>query len=233
MRLNKFIALSSRYSRRAAEKLILEGKIKINGEVVNKLAIQVDPKKDKVEIEEKTIQPCKEKIYIALHKPAGYICTCKDTHKRKTVLNLIDEKFKVYPIGRLDKETEGLLILTNDGELTLKLTHPRFHCPKQYLVKIDTFLTKKQTEKIKNGICLGMFKTSPAKIDKVDKGKIIKITIFEGKKRQIRRMFEALGRKVIYLRRIKIGNLALGSLPKGKYRFLSKEEVKKLTQHIC
>lgn len=221
MRLQKYIALSTRYSRRKAEKLIDEGRISVNGTIVRGQGTSVNTSRDIVELDGVKLTPNEEHLYIMLHKPAGYLSTKSDTHDRKTVIDLIGNK-EVYPVGRLDKETEGLLLLTNDGDFAYKVMHPKFEHEKEYLVHLKSKISDEDKNKLEKGIVLYGEKTAPCVISNM-KENSCNITIHEGKKRQIRRMFEAIGNKVIYLKRIRIGKLLLGSLKKGEYKIITKE----------
>ncbi len=228
MRINKFISLNSAYSRRKADQLIKDGKVKINGETLKQLGVNIDVEKDSVEIDAKKIKIQSEKIYIALNKPAGYISTRSDELNRKTVMELLPKIDNLKPVGRLDKETEGLLIFTNDGELINQLTHPRFECDKEYYLEVKGELTDEKKEKLEKGITIENKKTKKAKIKILKKTKektIVIITIQEGRKRQIRKMFDYVKLPVKYLKRIRIGKLKLDSLKKGEYKFLNKKDI--------
>lgn len=225
IRLQKYIAGCTNYSRRKAEELIEQGRISVNGEVVTKQGVSVHPSRDTVTLDGKKLTPIEEHIYIILHKPAGYLSTKSDTHDRKTVIDLVPEK-NVYPVGRLDKDTEGLLLLTNDGDFAYQVTHPKFEHEKEYTVHLKSPLSPTQKEKIERGIIIDGSKTSPCEITNI-KNNICNITIHEGKKRQIRRMFEAVGNHVIYLKRIRIGQLKLGTLKKGEYKVITRSQAEK------
>jgi len=228
MRLQKFIAANSGYSRRKAEDLISNCEVKINGKTQNKLGIIINPEKDKIQVKGVLIKPNTKKIYIALNKPAGYTSTKKDSHAEKTVMDLIPFP-NINPVGRLDKDTTGLLLLSNDGDFAYKITHPKFEHEKEYIVHLQNNLQLKDKNILEQGVILNGKKTSKCKIKK---GKSIKpndfvcnIIIHEGRKRQIRRMFEEVGNKVIYLKRIRIGKINLGNLEEGKFRILKPEEI--------
>lgn len=228
MRINKFIANNSNFSRRKVDQLILEGQVFVNGEKITEPGIQINPEKDKIKIFNKEIQSSAKKFYLILNKPAGYITTRKDEQKRQTVMDLIPQDFHLKPVGRLDKDTEGLLIFTNDGELINELTHPKFHLKKEYLAIIEGKLKEKEKENLENGIVLDNKKTLPAKIEILEKNKEetrLKITIREGRKRQIRKMFAYFHHPVKYLRRERIGKLILANLPIGKHKFITKKEI--------
>jgi len=217
MRIQRFIALNSSFSRRAAEKLIDEGRVKLNGKTVIEQGVQVVPG-DSVKVNGKLLKPVEEKITIMLNKPKGYVTTKSDELNRKTVMDLIPNK-NLVPVGRLDKDTEGLLLFTNDGDLAYNLTHPKFEHEKEYEVRLRNPLSKEDKEKLEKGVKIDGRRTAPSKITNL-KGKECNITIHEGRKRQIRRMFEVVGNKVIYLKRIRIGKLKLGTLKVGKFKIL-------------
>lgn len=218
MRIQRFIALNSAYSRRSAEKLIDEGLVKLNGKVVIKQGVKVEPG-DSVKINGKLLTPIKETITLMLNKPAGYVSTKNDEFNRETVMDLIPYK-DLVPIGRLDKDTEGLLLFTNDGDLAYNLTHPKFEHEKEYEVRLRNPLSREDKEKLEKGVRIDGRRTAPSKITKL-KGKECNITIHEGRKRQIRRMFEVVGNKVIYLKRIRMGKLKLGNLKKGNFKIIN------------
>lgn len=218
MRIQRFIALNSKYSRRAAEALIEDGRVKLNGKVINEQGIKVIPG-DSVKIDNKLITPSKQNITIMLNKPSGYVTTKSDELNRKTVMDLIPYK-DLVPVGRLDKDTEGLLLFTNDGNLAYNLTHPKFEHEKEYEVKIRDPLSKENKEKLEKGVRIDGKLTAPAKIINLNHNEC-NIIIREGRKRQIRRMFEVVGNKVIYLKRIRIGKIKLGNLKKGKFKIIN------------
>jgi 23S rRNA pseudouridine2605 synthase len=229
MRINKFIALNSEFSRRKADELIKKGKVFLNGHILKELGKDIDPEKDKITIEHPAMEEYQiinkkyQHIYIVLNKPIGFITTRKDEHGRKTVMDLVPKNQNLKPVGRLDSDTEGLLILTNDGEYINKHTHPKFECEKEYFCKINGLLTDDEKQKLQNGIIIHNKKTSKAKIVIVSRIKTettLKITIHEGRNRQIRKMFAFINLPVKYLQRIRIGEVSLGKLPIGRYRLL-------------
>ena len=219
-------------SRRAVDKLIGEGKVKVNDKMV-KLGDQIDPEKDKITVDSREVtKRGDEKVYIALNKPQGYTSTVAKIKGEKTVLELVKSNIRLYPVGRLDKDSTGLILLTNDGELAQKLTHPKFHTPKTYEVKVLGNVSKTQLEMIQKGIKLEEGITKPAdvkiKTQSLPHHSILEITIYEGKKRQIRRMLAVLHLHVLELKRISVGPIMLGNLPLGKYRNLTQEELASL-----
>lgn len=228
MRINKFISSNSGISRRKADELILEGKVFINGKKITKPGKIITPGEDKIEINGKKVETTSEKIYLALNKPAGFITTRKDEKNRKTVMDLVPKNKNLKPVGRLDKESEGLLLLSNDGEFINRLTHPKFECEKEYYVALSTPLEDKDKRRIEKGIKLEGKKTYPSKIKIIktnEKGTTLTITIHEGRNRQIRKMFASIGYNVEYLRRIRIGEIKIGNLQKSRYRRLKLTEI--------
>lgn len=231
MRLQKFIAANSSYSRRKAEALIANCKVKINGKTQCEPGITIDPEKDQVKVDDILIEPTIEKTYIALNKPAGYTSTKEDVHAEKTVMDLVPFD-DIHPVGRLDRDTTGLLLLSNDGDFTYKITHPKFEHEKEYIVHLENILNTKDQEILEKGIMLYGKKTAECKITKIHKENngeemtvVCHIIIHEGRKRQIRRMFEEIGNKVIYLKRIRIGEIHLSDLKEGEFRKLTPVEI--------
>lgn len=227
IRLNKYIANAGVCSRRAADKLIDEKKVKVNGKVVLEKGTVIDTYKDSVEVNGKKISISEEKVYILLNKPKGYITTAKEQFNRPFVLDLINEKERVYPVGRLDMDTSGLLILTNDGQLTNKITHPKNHIHKTYEAILKNELSNVDMQKLENGVDIGGYVTQPAKVQKLGDKKV-RITISEGKNRQVRKMFETVNNKVVELKRISIGKLTLENLEVGKFKYVKYEEICKV-----
>lgn len=228
IRLQKYLADSGICSRRKAEEYILAGRVKVNGEVINTLGTKVDDEKDKVYFDNKLLKQKEKKVYLMLNKPEGYVTTVKDQFDRKTVMDLIkDIPYRVVPIGRLDYDTSGLLLFTNDGEVVYKLTHPKHNIDKVYEAKIKGIPSKEEIKNFENGLYIDNYKTSKAKLEIIKTEKdtsIVRITIHEGKNRQVRKMCEKIGHSVIKLKRISIGNIKLGNLPVGEYRILNKKE---------
>ena len=237
-RLQKFLANQGICSRRKAEQYILEGKVKVNGKVVTELGTKINTEIDKIEFNEKLISGSVEKVYILLNKPIGYVTTVKDQFNRPTVMELLKErgnsiKTSVVPVGRLDMYTSGALILSNDGDFIYQVTHPKHEINKTYQVTVKGKITDDDVKKLQNGVDIGGYITKPAqvKIMKMDEEKNIsriEITIHEGKNRQVRRMCEAIERKVLALHRSKIGNINVKDLKLGNFRYLTDNEVKQL-----
>lgn len=227
IRLNKYIANAGVCSRRAADKLIDENKVKVNGKVVLEKGTVIDTYKDNVEVNGKKISISEEKVYILLNKPKGYITTAKEQFNRPFVLDLVNEKRRVYPVGRLDMDTSGLLILTNDGQLTNKITHPKNHIYKTYEAILKNELSNVDMQKLEKGVDIGGYVTQPAKVQKLGDKKV-RITISEGKNRQVRKMFETVNNKVVELKRISIGKLTLENLEVGKFKYVKYEEICKV-----
>jgi 23S rRNA pseudouridine2605 synthase len=231
MRLQKFLAHAGIASRRASENIIQQGRVKINGETVTEMGVLVC-QNDTVTVDGKLIKNEEEKIYIMLNKPVGYVSTVNDQFGRPTVLDLVsDIKERLYPVGRLDYDTSGLILLTNDGDFTFQMTHPKHEIDKVYEALISGVPCDHDIERFEAGLKIEDYLTSTAKIEIkkiVGKNSVVDITIHEGKNRQVRKMCDAIDHKVIALKRISIGPIALGNLPEGKWRSLSKAELKSL-----
>ncbi|MBQ7574728.1 MAG: rRNA pseudouridine synthase [Clostridia bacterium] len=230
VRLQKYIAMSGAASRRKAEELISEGRVKVNGSVISEQGVKVEIGADKVTLDNKELKVKDKKYYIMLNKPVGYVTTVKDQFDRPTVIDLVGDEInaRLFPVGRLDYETEGLLLLTNDGDFTYRVTHPKFHTDKTYIAVIGGGVSIQGMSALRKGVRIDNYTTSPADVTMLDAsaGKTtIKITIHEGKNRQVRKMFEAIGCKVIALQRIQIGQIELGNLPLGRWRHLTSHEV--------
>ncbi len=228
MRINKYLAESGICSRRAADKLVEEGAVKINGKIALPGA-EADPDKDRVTVNGKIINPVNHYEYYIMNKPKGCVCTAKDDKGRKTVMDFLPQDCaRVFPVGRLDYETEGLLIFTNDGELTYKLTHPKNEIPKTYVVKTEKPVSEKDLSALRSGIIIDGIKTKKCNVTLLKTyktGSKLQITITEGRNRQIRKMIEATGNSVDFLKRIKVGDLTVSGLNRGEVRKLRPEEI--------
>lgn len=233
-RLQKYLAECGIASRRKCEELINSGFIKVNGEIVTEMGMKIDTEKDVIKYKDKTVGKCEDKVYIMLNKPTGYVTTTKEQFNRKKVTDLIEGKGRrVYPVGRLDYNTSGLLILTNDGELAFKLTHPAHNVDKTYIAQVEGIPGEKELDRLRKGIVIEGYKTSPAEVEmiaKKDNCSVIRITIHEGRNRQVRKMFGSIGHDVKKLKRVAIGELSLGNLKKGEWRYLSEGEVQVLKE---
>ncbi len=229
MRLQKFLANAGIASRRKCEEYITKGRVEVNGKTVRELGFLVDPAKDKVKYLGEAVRSKQKKIYIMLNKPAGCVCTCKDDRGRQTVMKYVkDIDTRLYPVGRLDFTSEGLLILTNDGELANKLTHPKHHVQKKYLAVIDSNVTEEELTKLSKGVFIDGYKTNKCVMHLIsasEKRSEVLCVITEGKNRQVRKMFESIDRNVCYLKRVGVGDIKLGNLKKGIYRHLTKDEI--------
>ncbi len=233
IRLQKFLSNSGVASRRKCEELILAGKVSVNGKVVQELGTKINTDVDKVAYCGKLISNSEKLVYILLNKPIGYVTTAKDQFNRDTVLDLVKVKERVVPVGRLDMYTSGALILTNDGDFVYKVTHPKHEITKTYTVTLRGIIENQAVEKLRQGVEIDEYITRPAKVKilKTDEEKNIsrlEITIHEGKNRQVRKMCEAVGSKVIALHRSKIGDIGVKDLKLGNWRYLKEYEVKKL-----
>lgn len=233
IRLQKFLANSGVASRRKCEELILDGKVSVNGQIVKELGTKVNPAVDKVEYCGNPVFSSNKFVYILLNKPIGYVTTAKDQFDRDSVLDLVKVKERVVPVGRLDMYTSGALILTNDGDFVYKVTHPKHEITKTYTVTVRGVIENDAVEKLRNGVEIEDYKTRPAKVKilKTDEEKNIsrlEITIHEGKNRQVRKMCEAVGSKVVALHRSKIGDIGVKDLKLGTWRYLKDFEVKEI-----
>ena len=230
-RLQKYLSSCGVASRRKSEQLILDGRVRVNDNIIKDLGYKVD-KKDSVYVDDKLVEKT-DKVYYLLYKPEKIICSLKDEKGRKTVIDLINTKERVFPVGRLDYDTSGLLLITNDGELTQELTHPHGSIEKTYYAKIDGILTLNELKSLEKGIILDGVKTKKAylKVDKIDKKNnksYVYITITEGRNHQVKNMFSFFNHKVLKLKRVSYSFLNLDGLKKGEYRILSIKEVKQL-----
>lgn len=227
-RLQKILARAGIASRRKAEQIILEGRVTVNGQVVTELGAKADPERDKIKVDGKLIKLPRQYVYLALNKPRGCVTTVFDPQGRPTVMDLIrGVKARVYPVGRLDYHSEGLLLLTNDGAFAHAVTSASTHLPKTYLVKVNGMLTPEQEEEFRRGVPLGGRRTAPAGLKLVRRAvnPWYEVTLIEGRKHQVRLMFQHFGRLVEKLKRVRIGFLELGNLAPGEFRMLTPGEV--------
>ncbi len=230
MRLQKYLAECSVASRRKSEELILAGRVKVNGKIVNTLGTLVEAG-DKVEFDGKLVYPEEKTVYVALNKPKGVVSTAKDQFDRKAVTDLVEADVRLYPVGRLDYDTKGLIFLTNDGDFTYKLTHPSHNIKKTYVAVVKGEFTEEKADKLRTGVMLDGKKTAPATVtlDSVYENSCkVTLTIHEGRNRQVRRMFEAVGCTVSSLIRTRIGSVDIGNLKPGEWRYLTDKEVNNL-----
>ena len=233
-RLQKFIANQGICSRRKAEEYITSGRIKVNGNVIMELGTKIEPNKDIIEVDGKKISNISgKKVYILLNKPIGYVTTTRDQFNRNTVLDLVNIKEKVLPVGRLDMYTSGAIILSNDGDFIYKITHPKYEVEKTYNVTLKGQVTDEEIEQLRNGVQIENYVTGKAKVKilRIDKEKDlsrVELIIHEGKNREVRKMCEAIGRKVLALHRTKIGNISVKDLRLGTWRYLKPNEIKSL-----
>ena len=230
MRLQKYLALCNVASRRASEEIILSGRVMVNGIIITELGTKVK-EGDEVKVDGNVVSAESKKIYIMLNKPVGYVTTVSDDQGRPTVMDLVsgDIRKRLYPVGRLDFNTEGLLLLSNDGDFTYKITHPKHKLDKAYEVWVTGKAETNAIRKLEQGIYIDGRKTAPAKVDVLESSKgsaVLSITIHEGRNRQVRKMCQAVGFKVMGLRRVSEGGLVLGNLPLGKWRHLNENEVR-------
>ncbi len=235
IRINKYLASIGVGSRRQIDKLISKGLVEVNGTRLEELGTKIDPEKDKITIEGEEIQYEDPLTYLVLNKPKGVVSTTSDEMGRESVIDLVESSRRLYPVGRLDQDSEGLILLTNDGELTHKLTHPKFHIEKVYLVEVVGDTSEKILDKLRKGVRLKDGVTAPAKVSvEKNSGKrsILRFIITEGKNRQIRRMCGAVDLEVLSLKRISIGPIELGDLKLGKSRKLTEEEIKQLKSTV-
>ncbi len=235
IRLNKYLADMGIASRRKADEMILQGRIAVNSEVVRELGTKINPNLDVIEADGNRVDAPQQLIYIVLNKPTGVISSVTDPQGRKTVTGIVGSRDRLYPVGRLDEDSQGLILLTNDGNLAHKLTHPKFHIPKVYEAAISGQVKQEQIDEMRKGVKLEEGMTAPAQVREVRRGfnkTLLEITLFEGKKRQIRRMCATLHLHVLQLRRIQMGPIKLGDLEEGKWRNLTREEVELLMLEV-
>ena len=235
-RLQKILSRAGISSRRQAEELIRAGRVRLNGQVVRELGTKADPSRDRITVDGRSLRSAGKPVCILLNKPVGVVTTLSDPQKRPTVLDVLGKmRVRVFPVGRLDYHSAGLLLLTNDGELALRLTHPRYGVKKTYRVKVKGDVNEKALRRLRNGVRLKDGRTAPAVVritSSAERKTWLEITIAEGKRRQIRRMCEAVGLLVEKLVRTRLGPLKLGNLQPGHYRQLTDEELKKLRRTL-
>ena len=235
-RLQKYLAECGVASRRKCEELILQGKVKVNNQIVTELGVKVNPEKDIVKFEDKEVKPTSKMVYILLNKPIGYVTTADDQFGRDTVLDLVKVKERIVPVGRLDMYTSGALILTNDGDFVYKVTHPKHEIEKTYTVTVKGIIKNEEVEQLRKGVKIDDYITKPAKVKilKTDIEKNIsrlEIVIHEGKNREVRKMCESVGRKVLALHRNKIGKIGVKDIELGKWRYLKDREIQELLKN--
>jgi len=229
MRINKYLASCGVASRRASEKYILDGRVTVNGKTVTDLATQIDEQQDVVQVDDKTVHPARKTMYVLLHKPKDVITTVHDERGRRTVMDLVDVKESLFPVGRLDRDTEGLLLLTNDGEMANRLMHPSYKIMKTYRVRLNKKFHPDDFDRLESGIELEDGKTAPCRARYyTDEPNRVELQMHEGRKRQIRRMFEALGYRIRHLKRVQYGPIFLKGVERGEWRFLKAGEIKQL-----
>ena len=231
-RLQKVIAHAGITSRREAERLILDGQVVVNGSVITTLGTKVDPAHDVITVKGARVKPAPEKLYVLMNKPVGYVSTVKDPQQRPVIIDVLRHiKSRVYPVGRLDYDAEGLILLTNDGELAYRLQHPRYRINRTYEVKVKEFFPGEKLSLLRNGIQLEDGITLPAKatfLKKAMRNSWLSITLYEGRNKQVKRMCAAVGHPVLKIKRIRFGSLKLGRMSPGDYRHLTQDEVKSL-----
>lgn len=231
VRLQKFLAEAGVASRRAGESIILEGRVTVNGEVIREMGAKIDPLHDHVTVDGRPLK-IRRKIYIAINKPRGCLCTCSDPEKRPTVLDFLPAEWRtLYPVGRLDLESEGLLFLTNDGNFCLRLTHPRFGIHKKYVATVEGRVEDVQLNRMVQGLTHMREHLKAERYRVIDRNNthtVVELELAEGKNREVRRLFEAIGVAVSRLARIQIGPIKLGELRQGKWRTLTETEIKSL-----
>jgi 23S rRNA pseudouridine2605 synthase len=233
MRVNRYISQAGIASRRKADELILAGRVTVNGIKIDAPGIDI-AENDVVSVNGRNIAPQSRLVYIALNKPAGYITTTEDDRERATVMELVaDIEERIYPVGRLDADTTGLLIMTNDGDLAYRLTHPKTEIVKTYRVRVTGIISRERLNRLRRGVDIGGYITAPAEVELIKQGKssaLVEIRIREGKNRQVRKMFSAVGNKVLELQRTAIGEVRLGNLKESHYRKLKQNEISSLSK---
>ena len=233
-RIQKILAKAGIASRREAERMVVEGRVSVNGKIVEVLGFKADPSRDHIKVDGKRLAPFEPKVIILLNKPRGYLSTVKDPKERPTIMDLLKNvKWRIYPVGRLDFDAEGLLLLTNDGDLAHLLSHPRFSIPKTYLVKVAGVPEEKKLIRLRRGVMLedGEAKAvSCSLIRQREKNSWVRLVVTEGRNHLVKRMFSTIGHTVLKLKRIEYGPVQLGDLPFGQFRYLTPEEMEKVKQ---
>ncbi|MCL6450101.1 MAG: rRNA pseudouridine synthase [Acetobacteraceae bacterium] len=231
-RLQKVLARAGVASRRKAEELIRQGRVRVNGVVVTRLGTRVDPEADRLEVDGRRVGPAPESVCIALYKPRGYLSTASDPRGRRTVLDLVPHGLgRLFPVGRLDRDSEGLLLLTNDGELAFSLTHPRHRAVRVYLAEVEGVPSEAALNALRRGVVLEDGPTAPCRVELVrDRGEaaLLRLSLRQGRKRQVRRMLDSVGHPVLRLTRVQMGPVSLGGMRPGEWRWLDAEELSKL-----
>jgi pseudouridine synthase len=234
IRLNKFLSLAGVASRREADRLIAEGRVRVNDRIVDELGHKIDDSRDTVYVDGKKVRARGKPVYLLLNKPAGYLVTLKDPFKRRTIRDLLPEAAaRVFPVGRLDLDSEGLLLLTNDGELAFRLSHPRFRIKKVYVVKVRGEPTAEALSRLERGVYIEGKKTAPARVTLLahsPKSSLLRIEVHEGRKREVRNMCRAVGHRVLELKRTGFAGLELGKLKPGQWRPLEPGELRRLRE---
>ena len=234
MRLNKFLSNSGVASRRKCDQIIAEGKVTVNGKVVTEMGLQINEKKDKIAVEGRAIALPSSFVYIKLHKPKGYACTAHDEKGRKTIFDLVKSEERLFSIGRLDYDTEGLILLTNDGDFANRVAHPRYHLEKEYQVTIEGEIKESELAVLRKGVVIDgeRLPSAGVKFKSFDNGFTkLSVIIDEGQNHQVRRMFEAIGKPIKLLKRVRIGGVRLGGLARGAYKDLTEDELNALVKN--
>lgn len=235
MRLNKFLANAGVASRRKCDDLIAEGKVKVNGKVVTELGTSLREKKDKVEVEGKAVTLPSSFVYIKLNKPKGYACTASDEKGRKTIYELVDSPVRLFSVGRLDYNTEGLILLTNDGGFANRVIHPSYQIEKEYRVNVEGQMKESELAVLRKGVVIDGNRMPEARVNYLgfeNNTTKLSVVIDEGQNRQIRRMFEGIGRDIKMLKRVRIGDVKLGGIKRGDYRDMTEEELNSLVRGV-
>jgi pseudouridine synthase len=231
-RIQKILAKAGIASRREAERMVIEGRVSVNGKVIETLGFKADPSNDYIKVDGRRLTPFEPKIILLLNKPRGYLSTVKDPKGRPTIMDLLKNvKWRIYPVGRLDFDAEGLLLLTNEGDLAHLLSHPRFSIPKTYLVKVAGVPEEKKLTRLKRGVMLedGEAKAvSCSLIRQREKNSWVRVVVTEGRNHLVKRMFSAIGHTVLKLKRVEYGPIQLGNLPFGQFRYLTPEEIEQI-----